>query len=457
MLTQLLPIARNSFLESVRQPVVLLLILLCGFLLILTTWNTGYSMGYGSLESSEIKADDKLLFDIGLATIFVVGVILAGFVATAVLSREIENKTVLTIISKPVSRVSVVVGKYLGVVATLTISCGVMILFLLLALRHGVMSTAADDLDGPVLVLAGGALLLGMGLAAWGNYFYGWNFCQTATLLLFPLFALAYLGVLLLTKRWTLQPIGTNFLPQVATASCFLLLAILVLSAVATAASTRLGQVMTIVTCLGVFLAALLSNYFLGRHVFQNQAVGIVESATLPDPTRSFEQDQSPLVIRFTQPLQRGLPVGTPIYYGPSPNGFPLMVHGTYAPTPIDSLNVDDVNELVGSRAKGPAIIAVKARDQELTIRNIGPKPVVVDRPPEKGDYVFARATKINVPLLAVWGMVPNFQFFWLIDAVSQNRPLPLGYVTLGAGYALMQIVAFLSLAVVLFQKRDVG
>ena len=39
------------------------------------------------------------------------------FVATAVLSREIENKTVLTVVSKPIGRTTVIFGKYIGVAA----------------------------------------------------------------------------------------------------------------------------------------------------------------------------------------------------------------------------------------------------------------------------------------------------------------------------------------------------
>ena len=41
-----------------------------------------------------------------------------AFVATAELSREIENKTVLTVVSKPVGRTTVIMGKYLGVSVT---------------------------------------------------------------------------------------------------------------------------------------------------------------------------------------------------------------------------------------------------------------------------------------------------------------------------------------------------
>jgi hypothetical protein len=52
---------------------------------------------------------------------------------------------------------------------------------------------------------------------------------------------------------------------------------------------------------------------------------------------------------------------------------------------------------------------------------------------------------------------VPNLQFFWLLDAVSQNQPVPLSHLVLVLMYAAVQIGAFLSLAVMLFQNRDVG
>jgi ABC-type transport system involved in multi-copper enzyme maturation permease subunit len=108
MLSQLLTIARNTFVESVRQPIYFVLIAIAGLCLVLTTWSAGFSMGMS--ESGEVSGDNKLLLDVGMATVFVVGVLLAAFLATAVISREIENKTVLTVVSKPVSRVTLVLG-----------------------------------------------------------------------------------------------------------------------------------------------------------------------------------------------------------------------------------------------------------------------------------------------------------------------------------------------------------
>jgi hypothetical protein len=44
-----------------------------------------------------------------------------------------------------------------------------------------------------------------------------------------------------------------------------------------------------------------------------------------------------------------------------------------------------------------------------------------------------------------------------MVDAVSQNRLIPPGYLVLAAAYAFCQITIFLSLAILLFEGRDVG
>jgi len=459
MVSQVFTIAKNTFVEATRQPIVLFLLMISGVLQVFNTWNTGFSMGYASVDSAEVKSDTKLLFDIGLSTVFGIGVLLAAFVATSAISREIENKTVLTVISKPISRITVVLGKYLGVAALLLMSSVVMLAFLLIAVRHGVMETAADDPDMPVIIFSLVGITLVLGLAAWGNFFYGWNFPQTSVMLLVPATLLVYLGVLLFSKKWELQPLSKDFLPQVVTACAALTLAILVMAAVATAASTRLGQVMTIVVCVGFFVAALMSNFFLGRHVFKNQAVAIVDGAMPQDASRNFIKDQEPLVVRLNRPLPRPIAPGSAIYFSSSPNGFPGLHLEDYRVNPDGMFegDVNEINDVKGQAALGPGLFARSARDQELVVINAGAQSTRLFKAPEKGDYVFLAPTKIQPALLAVWGAIPNLQYFWLLDAVSQNRPVPVRYLLLSVLYAGVQIVGCLCVAVILFQRRDVG
>src|SRR5690606_12711147 len=81
MIEQLLTIARNTFTESIRQPIFLVLVLLGGAALVLNPALTAYTM----------EDDNKLLVDLSLSTILLVGLMLAAFSATSVLASELEN------------------------------------------------------------------------------------------------------------------------------------------------------------------------------------------------------------------------------------------------------------------------------------------------------------------------------------------------------------------------------
>ena len=68
-------------------------------------------------------------------------------------------------------------------------------------------------------------------------------------------------------RQWRLQHPLTDWNSQLMIALVLVLEAILVLAAVAIAASTRLGQVLTLMVCAAAFLTGLVSEYFLGTRV----------------------------------------------------------------------------------------------------------------------------------------------------------------------------------------------
>ena len=131
MITPIITIAANSFKESIRQPVFLVMLLLAAFIQLLNTWIVGFSMGAKNVPG-EVSGDNKLLLDVSMGGIFLLGIMLAAFIATAAISREIDNKTVLTVVSKPIGRPSVILGKYLGITCSMLVAIGIMIAFLLL-------------------------------------------------------------------------------------------------------------------------------------------------------------------------------------------------------------------------------------------------------------------------------------------------------------------------------------
>ena len=81
MFKQILTIARNTFFESVRQPIVLVLILTATLLLLLASPLSAFTM----------ENDQRMLIDIGLATVFMIGMLLSIFVASTVLGEEIRQ------------------------------------------------------------------------------------------------------------------------------------------------------------------------------------------------------------------------------------------------------------------------------------------------------------------------------------------------------------------------------
>lgn len=448
----LLTITRNAFIESLRQPIVLVVVLMSGVLQYLNTAMSAYSMGYRSF-AGEVKGDDKLLFDVGMGTMFLCGILVASFVATAIVSREIENKTVLTIVSKPINRASIVIGKFLGVMGATILATVIMTFFLLLALRHGVMQNASDDLHIPVITFGLGAVLLSLGAGAFTNYAYGWSFTQTAMLVLAPLIAIAYVAAAPFDAHWKLAPLSDVLKPEVIKACIASLGALIVLTSIATAASTRLGQVMTIMICLGVFMLGLLSDYFIGRHAFDNKPVGILEVTESVKPgMENFDKPGDELLVYFGAPYDVDIKVGDRFFYGSSPNGLGMITPKFPAPDP--SLDLDKV--LFDPSVPG-AIVILEATPESMRIKQFGGTAVNLARPPEGGDWVFLEPTKVNWTARTAWSLIPRMHSFWLVDAVTQARPIPLSYVGLVLIYSLVQAGGFMGVAILLFQGRDLG
>jgi len=255
MLAQFFAVARNAYLESIRQSVFVVVLLTVVGLLVLNVPLSAYTF----------DDDNKLMIDLGLSTMLLGGMFLAAFGAAGVISREIENRTILTVLSKPIARPVFILGKFGGVLASVTIAMWVWAAICFMSIRHGVLQTASDRVDGPVLLLgglAGGGAVLGATLA---NYFFKRHFGETLVKLLAIFLAAAFLLTLPVSKEWKLQPFGTGFDPQIAAAILLLMQAAWIFCAVAVAAATRMGQVATLAVCGVVFVLGLCSDYVFGR------------------------------------------------------------------------------------------------------------------------------------------------------------------------------------------------
>jgi ABC-type transport system involved in multi-copper enzyme maturation permease subunit len=61
----------------------------------------------------------KIIKDVGLASISIFGVLMAILIGTGLVYKEIDKKTIFTLLSKPLHRAEFILGKFLGLVLTL--------------------------------------------------------------------------------------------------------------------------------------------------------------------------------------------------------------------------------------------------------------------------------------------------------------------------------------------------
>jgi ABC-type transport system involved in multi-copper enzyme maturation permease subunit len=122
-------IALNTFREAARDKV-LYGILFFAILLIL------FSMVLGRLSLNE---EVRVILDVGLFGISLFSILIAIFLGSSLLYKEVEKKTIYTIIPKPIQRYEFLIGKFLGMIATLALQIIIMgaVLVLVLFLETG--------------------------------------------------------------------------------------------------------------------------------------------------------------------------------------------------------------------------------------------------------------------------------------------------------------------------------
>lgn len=123
-LSRTLAVAANTFRETVRERVLYNLVL---FAVLMTL--AGLLVGQLS-----IRQDEKILKDIGLAAMDLFGTLIAVFIGTGLVSKEIERRSLYPLLAKPLSRGEFFLGKFAGLAFTLFVNVSVMLLGLLLTL-----------------------------------------------------------------------------------------------------------------------------------------------------------------------------------------------------------------------------------------------------------------------------------------------------------------------------------
>jgi ABC-type transport system involved in multi-copper enzyme maturation permease subunit len=108
---RILAVAQNTFREAIRDKV----------LYVLLFFAAAAILGSKAIGWVSIGQDVKIMKDISLASVLIFGVLIAIFVGTNLIYKEIDKRTLYTIISRPMRRYEFILGKYLGLAFVLAI------------------------------------------------------------------------------------------------------------------------------------------------------------------------------------------------------------------------------------------------------------------------------------------------------------------------------------------------
>jgi ABC-type transport system involved in multi-copper enzyme maturation permease subunit len=105
-------IAANTFREAVRDRVLYNLI---AFALLLS----GAAIFVGQIS---IDIEKLVVINLGLTAVSLFGLVIAIFIGIGLVSKEIEKRTLYTVLSRPVRRWEFIVGKFFGLAGTLVVN-----------------------------------------------------------------------------------------------------------------------------------------------------------------------------------------------------------------------------------------------------------------------------------------------------------------------------------------------
>jgi Cu-processing system permease protein len=133
-------VALNTFREAVRDRVLYNLLFFALLMMVAAIVVGQISIGI----------EDSVIVSLGLSAISVIGLLIAVFIGVALVSKEMDKRTLYALLAKPVRRWEFLLGKFGGLVLTLTVNTAAMALGLLLVMLY--VKHSLERSDAVVLV-----------------------------------------------------------------------------------------------------------------------------------------------------------------------------------------------------------------------------------------------------------------------------------------------------------------
>jgi hypothetical protein len=461
--SSLYQIAKNTFRETLREPIYLL-VLLAALVLIGT---------YPLMTLFVFREQIKLVIDSAMATMMVFGWLLAVLSSSHAIAREIENGTALLLLSKPVKRPVFILAKILGILAALTVFCFLAFLASLIAVR-----VAKDQFrfDQTVMTLYFGALVLSFIAAALHNYVSRSSFPMAAVLAMLVFVPLVFVISYFIPSGEGEERALVGYAWEMVPPLLLVTYSVWAMGTLATALSTRLSLAPNFLVCSVIFVVGLMSDYLIGRHVYEEWIDTPVPQARarLWVSYYSFTPAERLSVGQWSEPEAIGTEGGPFIVWcegqptGELPNlgdrpeeawrdvaGWKRQLSDLDNPPRLMAqydANTRQWNEVL---IKGEGVAARRdGKDfASVVFRRSTHKP----RTPVGGTYNAPFPEGGSRIASVLYACVPNWQLFWMADALAADKQVPRAYLTLGGMYVLLLVGFFGLVAVVLFWNREVG
>jgi ABC-type transport system involved in multi-copper enzyme maturation permease subunit len=177
-MSRLLALALNTFREAVRDRILYSILFFAAGVILLSL----------ALKHVTVGDQDKVIRSIGQGAIALFGSIIAMFLGVSLVYKELERKTVYTILSKPIPRWMFILGKYAGLMLTLAVEVG----FLLLV--YTLQVSVQQHFPPTIVFVSVGLLMVELGLlCAWSTLFSTYSSPTTATFFTMAVFVIGHL------------------------------------------------------------------------------------------------------------------------------------------------------------------------------------------------------------------------------------------------------------------------
>lgn len=135
-MSRILAIGLNTFREAIRNKVLYVLLFFAVALIVSAL----------AVAQISLQEDARVVRDLGLGGISMFGVVIAIFVGTNLVYKELERKTIYSILPKPLHRHEFVLGKFVGISLTLLVQVVLMTLVL-----FGVLAIEKLGIEGAIV------------------------------------------------------------------------------------------------------------------------------------------------------------------------------------------------------------------------------------------------------------------------------------------------------------------